>query len=375
MAPVTRHARRVPAASNCAFAPLVLASIALAIGGARIPASADPTRIDIDTLSCRQMTSRSSPAVIWWSPPERDQRERLQRWCDTVGPVVFQPVPAATVARPLNRLAIVTWNLHVGAGDVDRFVARLRAGEFTGGERVDAFVLLLQEAYRRDQAIPAGLAGRVPVPDRIAASHARAPSIDHFWRDDGFAVLYAPSMRNGIVDLDREDRGNAIVSTLPLDRAAAIELPLEHQRRVAVASTVTGTTTAGAPWRVRMVDVHLDTAVALLHGGPFAARRRQADALVAALASIDGSPGDAPLTTVVAGDFNTWGGHEQALDALARAFPIAGPADGTTTFVGPLGFHAALDHVFAAGARHVDIRRLPERYGSDHYPLLAIVEF
>ena len=33
------------------------------------------------------------------------------------------------------------------------------------------------------------------------------------------------------------------------------------------------------------------------------------------------------------------------------------------------------DHVFAAGARHVDVRRLPDRFGSDHYPLLAIVEF
>jgi endonuclease/exonuclease/phosphatase family metal-dependent hydrolase len=374
MAAVLRRARRVPAAGNIAFASLVFASVALAAACARIPASADTA--SVDTLPCRQVTPRSAVPVTWWSPTDRDQRERLQRWCETVGPAVVHPLPTEHRARALDRLVIVSWNINVGGGDVDRLAARLRAGDFTGGERVDTFVLLLQEAYRRDETIPARLARGVPVPERIAAAHDRGTSIDHFWRDAGWAVIYAPSMRNGIVDRDREDRGNAIVSTLPLDRAALIELPLEHQRRVAVTSTVSGTTIAGAPWRVRVVDVHLDTAVALLHGGPFAARRRQVDALVAALASTaDASSGGAPLTTVVAGDFNTWGGREQALDVLERAFPITGPAGAPITFVGPLGFRASLDHVFAAGARHVDVRRLPDRFGSDHYPLLAIVEF
>jgi hypothetical protein len=41
-------------------------------------------------------------------------------------------------------------------------------------------------------------------------------------------------MRNGGVD---EDRGNAILATLPLRDVAAIELPLVRERRVAVAAS------------------------------------------------------------------------------------------------------------------------------------------
>jgi len=268
----------------------------------------------------------------------------------------------------------VIWNLHVGAGDVDGLAARLRAGEFTHGNRVDQFVLLLQEAYRRDDAIPSRLGRDLPVPDRIAASRHRGPGVDHFWRDDRFAVLYAPSMRNGIVDRDREDRGNAIVSTLTLRDPALLELPLEHQRRVVVTATIDGETERGSRWRVRLVDVHLDTAIALLHGGPFAARLRQAEALVEALAATDRAA-DRRTTTVVAGDFNTWGGRERALDAIARAFPSTPRWTDEPTWVGPLGVHATLDHVFAAGPGRLTVRRLPERFGSDHYPMLAEIEF
>jgi endonuclease/exonuclease/phosphatase family metal-dependent hydrolase len=283
------------------------------------------------------------------------------------------PAASPRITRPLDRLAVVSWNLHVGAGNVDDLVARLRAGEFTRGEPVDDFVLLLQEAYRRDEAIPVRVARGLPVPDRIAAGN-RGPDIDHFWRDEGFAVIYAPSMRNGVVDLDREDRGNAIVSTFDLDRPVLIELPLERQRRVAVSATVGGTTTSGAPWRLRVVDVHLDTAIALTHGGPFAARRRQAEALITALRDTCDSHGAAE-TTIVAGDFNTWGGNEGALDALAAAFPSTRDTGREPTWKGPLGLRARLDHVFAAGPAQVRVGRLPDRFGSDHYPLLAIVTF
>src|SRR5207247_7479847 len=144
-----------------------------------------------------------------------------------------------------DRIAIVSWNLHVGGGDVDGLIRRLRAGEFTGGEPVEQFVLLLQEAYRRDEAIPVRLRRGLPAPGRIAASADRGPDVDHFWRDDHLAVMYAPSMRNGIIDRDREDRGNAIVSTMRLVAPAVIELPLERQRRVALAASAEGTTPRG----------------------------------------------------------------------------------------------------------------------------------
>jgi endonuclease/exonuclease/phosphatase family metal-dependent hydrolase len=364
----------------------ILVSLALGVNAA--PLSSTPNPATAAARPCREIVPRSAPAVRWWSPPGDRDRANLLRWCQTVGPVLFQPAPDHPAAHAIDRLAIVSWNLHVGGGDVDGLIRRLRAGEFTGGESIEHFVLLLQEAYRRDETIPAGLGRGWPVPSRIAADRDRGPDIGHFWRDDRLAVLYAPSMRNGLTDRDREDRGNGIVSTLRLDDAQLVELPFEHQRRVAVASTVEGTTHRGSPWRVRVVDVHLDTALAITHGGPFAARRRQAEALVAALTqpapraerALSSSRVDEPSavaeTTIVAGDFNTWGGRERALDTLKRAFPDAPDSDAPPTWVGPLGIHATLDHVFARGrVSAIDVRRLPDRFGSDHYPLLALVRF
>jgi hypothetical protein len=39
-----------------------------------------------------------------------------------------------------DRLAIVNWNVHVGGGDVDALLVRLRRGDFTGGALVHDFV-------------------------------------------------------------------------------------------------------------------------------------------------------------------------------------------------------------------------------------------
>jgi len=189
-------------------------------------------------------------------------------------------------------------------------------------------------------------------------------------------MLYAPSMRNGLIDVDREDRGNAIASTLPLREPTIVELPLEHQRRVVTVAMVDGRTRAGEPWTVRLADVHLDTAVAFTHGGPFAARRRQAEALVEGLA--DTAPKtDRVTTTIVAGDFNTFmGSREPAIRYLRQMFPDGPAPPDVTTFSGPLGFHATLDHVFVGGrTTSVDVRRLSSRFGSDHYPLLTTIRF
>ena len=355
-------------AVRCAIAVALLAG----------PACASAPRSDapdvIASGPCRQVQPPSALPPTWWSPADRRARSSLHRWCETVGPVVFHPVPGAHIAGPIDRLAIVTWNLHVGAADVEALLARLKSGAYTDGLPVEHFVLLLQEAYRRDESIPVRLARGLPVPDRIAEEAHRGPDVDHFWRDDALAVLYAPSMRNGLVDVRREDRGNAIVSTIPLARPALIELPLEHQRRVAVVTTVGGETRAGAAWRLRIENVHLDTALALTRGGHFAARRRQTEALIAALQAT-ALEDDVRPTTIVGGDFNTWGWREPAVDMLARTFPDARGTVGDPTWIGRLGVHATLDHLFASGAARVEVRRLPSRFGSDHYPLLAVVTF
>jgi endonuclease/exonuclease/phosphatase family metal-dependent hydrolase len=180
-------------------------------------------------------------------------------------------------------------------------------------------------------------------------------------------------MRNGALASDPEDRGNAILSTLPLSDPAAIELPMEHQRRVVTIAIVSGETTTGHPWRLRLVNVHLDTALALFHGGPSSARERQARALIATLERL--SPFDGP--TLLAGDFNTMLGEgEPAVQLLRAAFPDAPGTDAHPTWHGPIGLSEKLDYVFATGVTGgIDVQRLPSRYGSDHYPLLSVIRF
>ncbi len=86
----------------------------------------------------------------------------------------------------------------------------------------------------------------------------------------GLSLFYVPSMRNGGAN-SREDRGNAILSNLPLTDLAAYELPFERQRRVALAATIAGTTTdwnALAPaHRQRASRQHLQPAAPLARVG------------------------------------------------------------------------------------------------------------
>ena len=291
----------------------------------------------------------------------------------------FGRVPLLEPPASIDRVAIVSWNIHEGGGDVRDLIRRLQAGEFTGGAPISQFVLLLQEATRRSGAVPIGIPRGAPIPRRIS-SHPGSPDRDiQRFADEGFAVLYAPSMRNGEGHARdehgaAEDRGNAIVSTLPLEDPRIIELPLERQRRVAVAATVAGEGVRSR-WQLEIVDVHLDTSLALLHGGPFAARRRQASALLDALRAFR-RPSNGTRTTVVGGDFNTWNGrHESAVRLLTDAFPDTPITEDAPTWRGPLGLHATLDHIFVGGASsRVTVKRLPARFGSDHYPLLAVVD-
>src|SRR6185295_8760172 len=140
-------------------------------------------------LACRQVVPPD--AVLRWVEPEaRRDRDTLARWCDTIGPVLFQPLGTQPPAPVIDRLAVMTWNVHVGSGNVADVVRRLRAGEFTGGERIDHFVLLLQEAYRRDTAVPAQIPRGFPAPDRIAARIGRGPDIGHVARDLDVALFY-----------------------------------------------------------------------------------------------------------------------------------------------------------------------------------------
>jgi endonuclease/exonuclease/phosphatase family metal-dependent hydrolase len=325
-----------------------------------------------DQAPCRSVIPNARALVTWISPANAGSQRKLADWCAAVGPVLYEPIPSPLRAHAVNRVAIVSWNTHVGGGDLDDLVARVRRGDFTGGESVDEIVLMLQEIYRHGDEVPRHLTIHAAIPGRIlTGSHTEHRyDVGRFARERGLAVLYAPSMRNGFAPDDPEDRGNAILATLPLEQATVIELPIERQRRAVAVATISGLTTLGEPWRLKLVDVHLDTALALRSGGPFEARRRQADALIAEL-----SPGADP--TLLAGDFNTWlGNREPAIVALQRAFPGVALGDYGATWSGPLGLRATLDHVFVRGhVRSIHVQKLPSRFGSDHYPLLAVVHF
>jgi endonuclease/exonuclease/phosphatase family metal-dependent hydrolase len=328
--------------------------------------------VETSRTSCRQAPSNPS-AITWIGPGAERDRSLLDRWCEAVGPPVLEPAPAVT-PEPSEKLAVITWNAHVGGGNVHLLIDELKSGVLTHGEPMTSFVILLQETYRSDAGVPvkppAGSQGPVAILSRPEKGERRsAVQVAH---DNQLALLYVPSMRNaGMIDPvpAAEDRGNAILSTLPLTDPLAIELPFERQRRVAVAATVNGVTPGGTEWALQLASVHLDTSVALTRGGPFAARRRQAAALVEALAP-------RPLPTIMAGDFNTWlGDQEPAVKDLRHVFQ-ATPANSLgPTWSGPLHASFALDHVFARNVPgNLLVRRLDSRYGSDHYPILAIID-
>lgn len=334
-----------------------------------------PVEVELDvrrracTVTTGVSPSSSTPAVTWISPRHPDERRDLDLWCATVGaPVVESRASPATLS---TRLIVVSWNIHVGGGDLERLVGDLRAGRLTEGEQDLPFVLLLQEAFRAGERIPALDGTGAPVPSRIAPlslTFARTDTTQLAARL-GVNVFYVPSMRNGPDDdpSSREDRGAAILSTLPFEELRAIELPLERQRRVAIAARLRVATSDGAPADLLAVSVHLEnrTGIARAFMASPTARKRQARALAAALADAN--------AVVMGGDLNTWtGSAEPALSILRSALgsPIAD--DRRPTFVGGRRIDFILARLPAGWA--LSYRRLDDRYGSDHYPLVAILQ-
>lgn len=290
----------------------------------------------------------------------------LKRWTAGVGPPFVEPHPSAD--DPIHDVpVVVSWNTHVGAGDVETLVADLRSGTLTGSP-VRSFVLLLQEAYRSGADVPSKRSDgyRWASAQRPPRTGGEREDIVTIVRRLKLAAIYAPSMRNGEPGVTTEDRGNAILSTLPLSDLTAIELPLERQRRVALGVTVTVTPAGGgAAIPLRLVCTHFTNMVlhhlfVLSESG----RLRQARALAKVL------PRDGPL--IVGGDFNAWFSYrDAAFKEIARVVPPAGSDDRRATF-GPM----RLDHVLARlppGWR-MSVTRAASKYGSDHYPLIAIID-
>jgi endonuclease/exonuclease/phosphatase family metal-dependent hydrolase len=305
-----------------------------------------------------QLNLAPDARVAWFAPASTDDEAALIRWRSAVGRAVL-PSPSYANVFPSDTLTVVSWNIANGQGDVIELARTLPAGV--------PIVMLLQEAYRGGPEVPSKLEPRASYAGRLGGAQASPDALEVEAIADALDlnIYYVPSMRNGGESSD-EDRGNAILSNLPLTDLMAVELPFERQRRVAVAAMVHGASSDGTPWRLRVASAHLDNFAGARHGwlGGEYARTRQARALRDVLA--DGLP------TILGADLNTWFGFaEPAYVETARAFPQTHVTDGRPTFRGLL----RLDHLFyqLAPRWQATFRRADQRFGSDHYPLIGTV--
>src|SRR5690349_4043001 len=122
-----------------------------------------PHGLDAQTTRDVARSCRPSPEIAWRSLAPLTDGDVLDRWCDSVGPpfvkVGASPPPA------LASLVVATWNVHVGNGDVESFLASL-----VSLPRVRApfgVVLLLQEAVRTGAEVPAHYPDRMRPPRAI----------------------------------------------------------------------------------------------------------------------------------------------------------------------------------------------------------------
>ena len=179
-------------------------------------------------------------------------------------------------------------------------------------------------------------------------------------------------MRNG-AEPPFEDRGNAILSTLPLEDLLAIELPFTRQRRIAIGARLRSG--AGkAAWQLRVVALHLDALAGASRLWIVASgwRARQAKAALEAL--------DLREPSVLGGDLNTsfLGSWERAYQRIERAYP-----ETRTTIVPRASTKSGrLDYIFLRLPQGLESRTWrPDdpcgigqpKCGSDHRPIITIL--
>lgn len=309
--------------------------------------------------SCR------SESLRWFAPEREEDRARLDAWCAGVGQPVLQSAALVDVEAPIDLadVTFVSWNVHVGNGDIPAFVRDLRAGLLTSGRPVRHFVLMLQEAVRTTGAPPFG--AEAAGAQRIAARALESIDIVDISRDLRTHLLYVPSMRNGnSPDEAAADRGSAILSTVPLSDPVAVELPGERQRRVAIVAKLSVPLSNGSPVSVGVI--HLDALGAPSRFWMFGTswmRELQVKSMESLL----------PAGNLVLGaDLNTWHGtSEPAVRHLAQVFagtPMSLNRDG-------LGLRV-LDYMFFRAepnhSAHYEV--VPNAYGSDHRPLVGWIQ-
>lgn len=317
--------------------------------------------------SCRNESVRNGRSAVVWVRASAPRDRALQSaWCETVGEPVVIPEPAARVVSGLSAdaLRVVSWNMNLGGGDLAALLREELGVTCDGSVPPPPFVLLVQEAYRRSAELPRVLPSPY-VPRTLDPPFAGSTEdVAELAARCGLALVYVPSHRNGpdTGARPREDRGNAILSSLPLAAPSAVDLPFEAYRRVAAVAEVR--LEGRAPLRV--VSAHLDVSGLpfrmLLSGGQ--TRARQATGLVEALELLAGR-GPPTSGTVVGADMNTWSAEESAVDIMRLALPASPPHDRLST----RGIFPA-DHIFFEAGRGSPSAQgyavLTRSYGSDH---------
>ncbi len=363
-----------------------LASVAAACGFNSTMERAVPTT-SYCPVESRPRAAAAPPDTTelrWYRAAQERDVELSARWCATVGEPVFtaDPVPGLPDWIQGRDLEVFTWNVQAGGGDLFAFLEAEVGLDCSDPASAVAsgpgpVVLLVQEAWRRSERMPVVEGGsNVPWtvdPDRGPDGGA---DIVEVARRCGLALLYVPSARNGpdSGDRPREDKGNAVLSSVPLTAPIAFDLPFEAGRKVAVAATVR----APGGERVRVVSTHFDVASTLtrtlMSGNQ--TRARQADGLIDGLRKAED---DGPLNavTLVGGDFNSWSAHETAVRRMRAAFPDSPGWDGLATWM-PL--QLPVDHFFFRRGPFDNVTvseygRLEDDYGSDHVGRRIVIEY
>ena len=316
-------------------------------------------------------------SIEWMRPSDEEERKALESWRKGVGaPFVLERPKTGQDAKRLDSLFIVSWNTHVGGADLSRFIQDLRSGRLTSGVPINDFVLLLQEVFRAGPAVPDFISPNTRTGSYIKTKPPSGERVDiiETARKHRLSLFYVPLMRNGRPEESHipEDRGNAVLSTIPLSSFTIVELPHVRQRRLAIGAVLSGETTAGSSWTIRVVSVHLENRAkwSEVLDSFGRARLRQVKALVEAY------PTATP--TIVGGDFNTWSNEwdEPAIRYMEQFFARPASSDfGTVkrTFVFP---ERMVDYLFfrTPNGWSGDYQRVGDLYGSDHYPLLGRVQ-
>jgi endonuclease/exonuclease/phosphatase family metal-dependent hydrolase len=318
--------------------------------------------------TCAARTSGAAVLPLIWNAPD-EHGESLDRWCRAVGPPIFLPAPSQRISEgppSMREIVVVTWNAHLAEGRLDELIAALGAGQFTGGEPVRHFVLLVQELYRRGPDVPPPTPGMRSA-FAIKARRPDAPDAADFARRLGLSFAYVPSMRNG-ADL-REDRGNAVISTEPFVTAVALELPLERQRRVAIGVAIevmSGSDTR----RLAVIDAHLEP---LSSPGTLWIFRNPRPRQMRAVLTLADSPVFGPMELagmVVGGDLNTiLGGADEKTYALGRRWSRGLRHEDLR----PTHQMGRLDYLFfrSAAGWTLSTTRIDDKFGSDHHPVIG----